>query len=87
MVLEVPKGHGQCAQEDLRRERGALPRRRCCPMGQDAAQGGYSVGKSEVPMQRGLGEMCESWLRSTEELTDCYTVPNRQYGAITGGWC
>lgn len=56
-------------------------------MEQDAAQGGYNVGKSEVPIQRGLGEMCESWLRSTEELTDCYTVPNRQYGAITGGWC
>lgn len=57
MVLEVPKGCGQCAQEDLRREKGAVPRRRCCTVEQDTAQGGYGVGRSEVPIQRGLGEM------------------------------
>jgi hypothetical protein len=46
VVLVVPEG--QCAQEELRRER-RLPRQRYCTVEQDAAQGSYGVEKSEGP--------------------------------------
>lgn len=49
VVLVVPKGCGQCAMEDLRKKRRAVPRQRCCPVEQDATQGGYGVEEGGFP--------------------------------------
>lgn len=53
VVLMVPEGCGQCAQEALRRETRALLRWRCFPVEEDAAQLGPGVGKREGPHAEG----------------------------------